>query len=153
MDATLRELKVWFQQLQDAEEKRHTDPTLDAMLNSLVWPRMTWYRSILVRLSEREFLATPDGVKRELLDFVHSIPGTKVVEDLHRHLRRCEDRTSSKQLARSMRWVRAMDSDLLQDIDRPMMKTTPTAKNLAPSKRVGPQLFDPEKGEPSIDKS
>jgi len=150
--ATLRDLEHWWNVLEEAEKEMLTSRVVKGCLDECIWPLMPWYRSILLRLAEVSFGFVPQTVRSELMDFVSGFPGTKVVEDLHRHLRAAGDKSASGQLSRSMRWVRSLDSDMLADTDRPRLVATVGAKKVASSMRVGPELFDPEVGNLSVPK-
>eukprot|EP00971_Amphidinium_carterae_P332458 6466628-Amphidinium_carterae.2 len=147
---TLRKLAKWLRVLEAVERDGHEHEVLRKMLSELVWPRLCWYRSVLVRLSERDFKTVPADVHKEILYWLRGFQSSVPVERVFQVCRAYETKAGGK-LSRERRWVTMSASDVLADSDRKRIGTEAADMDGAvDSRRFRKEVFEADLGRSSL---
>ena len=97
--------------------------------------------SILVLLSEVDFLCVPGAVRVQIEQFARSLPTTHMNEDAFHVLKERARQSPNHQAAPQTQWHALQTSMLAPDYDRPSPKVTEAARKSAPSK-IPKELFE-----------
>ncbi|CAE7547735.1 SLC38A1 [Symbiodinium sp. CCMP2592] len=129
--AALMEMKALWDQLTNAEAVALCDSWLKNFLESLLWPRSSFCREILISLAEMDFEELPSDVSDKLEKVFRSLATSRVCEQAFKCL--TDDvraSTNSGQLTRMGRWNRLIHTSVLTENGR--CQISPTISHVKP---------------------
>lgn len=140
--AALTTLSTWNEVLSRMEQQALRRPDARALVSSLLWPRYTWVREMLVRLAEDKFERVGPIVAGEVEHFSRGMLTTRPVELAFNDLRDRGRHHKAKQMNEASKWQVQINSKILAEHGRPPLPTTSAAKAAAPT-RLPDSCFQP----------
>ena len=120
-------------------------------LKGLGWTNEQWAMQVLHSLAEVDFREVPPYWATEISDFVNSIFGSYIIEEMNNKARTRAMTHKNKSLEPKSLWhCCALGSSTLADFDRPALRITPSAR-LASDGKVDASLFEYTDKDCSID--
>lgn len=145
----LRYLSMASDMFEALEKKAAADPYFDNIAFSMLWPRNTWSREVLLSAAENNFQQLNTVTASEVLAFSRCMKSTKLIEDLGNQLRTAERQHIAAKLGRVARWHQMVNGGVLADSD--LRQLEPTAQDKVNSKASLPKgIFTPSSGSFSL---
>ena len=100
---TLGKFQEWWACLQALEKSLHLSSLLTSMHRELIWPRLHWYRYVLIKLAEHDVKEVPAVVKVAVEEWADGWHISEQVENFFHKVRSMETSSEGKKVSRVRR--------------------------------------------------